>query len=77
MTNLHLILRRLNDSEPVALTKASRSVVKSRYRLSRQLPVWTVFAGFAIALTAVFIVYSIALNNKSVSVLEQLHQLLQ
>ncbi len=77
ITNLHLILRRLNESEPCALTNTKHSVVKSRYRLSRQLPVWTIFAGFSIALTAVFVAYSIVLNNKSVSVLQQLHQLLQ
>ncbi|MEJ2043848.1 MAG: type IVB secretion system protein IcmH/DotU [Reinekea sp.] len=77
ITHLHQVLRRLNDSEPVALTNATDYVVKSRYRLSRQMPVWTVFVSFGIALAAIFFTYSMLLNTKSVSVLEQLHQLLK
>ncbi|MEI8610645.1 type IVB secretion system protein IcmH/DotU [Enterovibrio sp. Hal110] len=74
---LHQILRQLDDQEPLALTSASDNVVSTKYRLSKQMPVWTIFAGFVTGLVVIFIAYSIALNNKSSSVLEQLNQILQ
>lgn len=74
---LHQILRQLDDQEPLALTSAADNVVSTKYRLSKQMPVWTIFAGFVTGLVVIFIAYSIALNNKSSSVLEQLNQILQ
>ncbi|CZF81704.1 type IV secretion protein DotU [Grimontia sp. AD028] len=77
ITKLHQLLRQLDDNEQVSLTSAANNVVSTKYRLSKQVPVWTIFAGFITLLAVVFTGYSIALSNKTSSVLEQLNQLLQ
>lgn len=77
MAHLHQVLRRLSDYEPEALTQATDHVVTTKYRLRKQLPVWSIFAGFCASLTLVFAAYSVVLGNKSASVLEQLSQILR
>lgn len=77
VANLYEILRRLADKDPEALTSATEHVVATKYKLTKQVPIWTVFAGFALTWVVIFIGYSIALHNKSGDVLEQLNQILQ
>ncbi|HIF9443887.1 type IV secretion protein DotU [Photobacterium damselae subsp. damselae] len=77
VANLYEILRRLADKDPEALTSATEHVVATKYKLTKQVPIWTVFAGFALTWAVIFIGYSIALHNKSGDVLEQLNQILQ
>jgi type VI secretion system protein ImpK len=71
------MLQRLEDKEPQDLTRATDHVVSTKYRLSKQIPVWVVFGGFIAAWVGVFIMYSILLHNKSMSVLDQLTQVLK
>ncbi|XKY38690.1 type IVB secretion system protein IcmH/DotU [Enterovibrio sp. 27052020O] len=77
ITKLHQQLRQLDDNEPLSLTSASDNVISTKYRLSKQMPVWTIFAGFAALWAVVFVGYSFALNSKTSGVLAQLSQLLQ
>jgi type VI secretion system protein ImpK len=77
INRLFLMLQRLEDKEPQDLTRATDHVVSTKYRLSKQIPVWVVFGGFIAAWVGVFIMYSILLHNKSMSVLDQLTQVLK
>lgn len=67
----------LDDSKEIeSLTSATEHVVATKYRLSNQMPIWGVFAGFGCFLIAVFIFYRYLLNTKSLDVLDQLNQIL-
>ncbi|AYV12595.1 MULTISPECIES: type IVB secretion system protein IcmH/DotU [Shewanella] len=76
VNRLYETLRHLREEEPELLTGATEHVVNTRYRLGRQMPIWTVFAGFGLMLTIVFLFYSLSLANKSSGVLKQLYQIL-
>ncbi len=74
---LYEILMSLDESKQTeSLTRATEHVVATKYRLSNQMPVWSVFAGFACLLAVVFVFYRYLLNTKSLDVLEQLNQIL-
>ncbi len=73
---LYDTLRSLDDKEPEALTSATDHVVATRYRLSSQIPIWTIFAGFGGLWVVMFIVYRYLLGSKSQDVLNQLIQIL-
>ncbi|KEA65268.1 Outer membrane protein ImpK/VasF, OmpA/MotB domain [Marinobacterium lacunae] len=73
---LYETLRHQRGEEPDLMVGATRHVVNTRYRLDRQMPVWAVFAGFSLIVTAVFLSYSLSLANKSTDVINQLHQIL-
>lgn len=75
--SLYEILRRLKDKEPQPLTSATELVAAKKYKLTKQIPLWTIFAGFSLSWLAIFIVYSVLLNNKSIDVLTQLNHILQ
>lgn len=76
VTRLYETLRLLREEEPDLLPSATQHVVQAKYRLGRQMPIWSVFAAFAVMLALVFIGYSVSLANKSGDVLNQLHQIL-
>lgn len=76
ISRLYETLRLLREEEPNLLPSATEHVVQARYRLGRQLPIWSVFAGFAVMLSVIFIFYSVSLSQKSSDVLNQLHQIL-
>ncbi|SKA52151.1 type IVB secretion system protein IcmH/DotU [Photobacterium toruni] len=75
--SLYEILRRLKDKDPQPLTSATELVAAKKYKLTKQIPLWTIFAGFSLSWLAIFIVYSVLLNNKSIDVLTQLNHILQ
>lgn len=77
VSHLYDTLRLQYEDEPETLTSATDRVVTTRYRIGRQLPVWTVFAGFSVAWIVVYLGYSFALHNKTADVLERLSQILQ
>ncbi len=77
IANLYEILRRLNDKDPESLTTATHHVSAKKYRLAKQLPIWSVFVGFGLAWVVIFIVYSVLLHGKSSDVLMQLNLILQ
>ena len=77
ITHLYNILQKLDEKEPQELTHAADHVVRTKYRLSRQMPVWTLFAGFIGGWSLLFVGFYINLHNKSTDVLEQLNQILQ
>lgn len=76
ITRLYNVLATLDDSEPQDLTSATEHVVKAKYKLSHQLPIWSIFLGFAVLLVSVFLGYSYLLHNKSIDVINQLTQIL-
>lgn len=77
INRLFLMLQRLEDKEPQDLTRATDNVVTTKYRLTKQTPLWVVLSGFIASWGAVFVVYSILLHNKSINVIEQLTQVLK
>ncbi|KOE88537.1 type IVB secretion system protein IcmH/DotU [Vibrio aestuarianus] len=76
IARLHDALSALDESEPQELTCATEHVVKSKYKLSRQLPVWSVLLGFVAIWVSVFLGYSYLLHSQSSDVLNQLNQIL-
>lgn len=74
--NLNQTLVSLGEPPPSVLTSTTERVVVRKYKIGKQIPIWTVFAGFLSVSTLVFIVYALLLNAKSSSVLEQLKQIL-
>lgn len=77
ISNLHSVLNIESEDDPLKLTSKNDHVVNTRYKLSRQLPVWSVFAFFAAFWGLTFCGYLFLLNSKSSSVLGQLNQILQ
>lgn len=73
---LYEALSRLDEIEPEELTSATEHVVATKYRLSRQMPIWIIFAGFAGLWVVVFLIYRYMLQSKSLDVLNQLNQIL-
>lgn len=73
---LHKLLHSEYDSELHALTTATVHVVRSKYKLSRQLPIWSVFFGFILLWAGIFAAYSYFLHDTSRDVIRQLHQIL-
>ncbi|RTZ16415.1 DotU family type IV/VI secretion system protein [Vibrio aquaticus] len=58
------------------LTKATDHVVRSKYALRKQLPIWSIFAGFTALWVGAFLGYSYSLHVKTSDVIEQLNQIL-
>lgn len=66
-----------SDSADIhSLSTATDHVVHSKYKLGRQMPVWSVFVLFFISLSVIFSGYFYVLHSKSLDVLSQLNQLL-
>ncbi|GGJ00757.1 hypothetical protein GCM10007978_42970 [Shewanella hanedai] len=76
VNRLYETLRHLRDEEPELLCNATDHVVNTKFQIGRQMPIWTIFAGFSVMLTVIFIFYSVSLANKSAGVLDQLFQIL-
>ncbi|ANU39456.1 type IVB secretion system protein IcmH/DotU [Vibrio scophthalmi] len=76
ITRLHDILTGSDECKTRALTSATEHVVRAKYKLSRQMPVWSVLLGFTILWTGLFLGYTYVLYNKSSDVLSQLNQIL-
>ena len=73
---LYDTLSGFDECEHQALTSATEHVVRAKYKLSRQIPVWSVFLGFVVLWAGLFLGYTYVLHNKSSDVLNQLNQLL-
>ncbi|MBD0785054.1 DotU family type IV/VI secretion system protein [Vibrio sp. Y2-5] len=76
ISQLHKLLNRDHEADIVQLTSATEHVVRSKYQLSKQLPLWSIFAGFIVISISVFIGYSYLLHVKTSDVIEQLNQIL-
>lgn len=76
INHLHDLLTALEEPKIKPLSQADQHVVDARYRLNRQLPVWSVFVGFAVLWAGVFLGYTWFLHEKSSDVINQLTQLL-
>ena len=76
IARLHEMLNGLEEKPLEALTSATDHVVQSKYKLSNQLPIWSVFAGFVVLWIGVFIGYTYLLHEKTSDVLNQLNQIL-
>ncbi|WP_367989971.1 type IVB secretion system protein IcmH/DotU [Vibrio sp. NTOU-M3] len=73
---LHNLIHDEEQQTSAELTSATDHVVRSKYKLSKQMPVWSIFAGFVILWIGVFLGYSYLLHTKSTDVLSQLNQIL-
>ena len=73
---LHEALILIKNGEVEPLSSATDHVIQSKYKLTRQLPIWSVFLTFLIISSGVFIGYSYLLHSKSIDVLSQLNKLL-
>ncbi|MCW8333866.1 type IVB secretion system protein IcmH/DotU [Vibrio paucivorans] len=73
---LYELLNGREERQPQELTKATEHVVKSKYKLSTQIPVWSILVGFVVVWVGVFLGYSYLLHNKSSDVINQLNQIL-
>ncbi|EGQ7759655.1 DotU family type IV/VI secretion system protein [Vibrio vulnificus] len=76
ISRVYRLINDLEESEPQDLTCPTEHVVRSKYILSRQMPVWSVFIGFIVLWIGIFIGYSYMLHSKSSDVLGQLNQIL-
>ncbi|SJL84304.1 type IVB secretion system protein IcmH/DotU [Vibrio palustris] len=76
ITRLYELIQGLDDKPAGALTSATDHVVQSRYKLSHQLPIWSIFVGFALLWVGVFLGYTVVLHEKTSDVVNQLNQLL-
>jgi len=77
ITKLQSLLNKDNPKGSSQLTQAIEHVAVTKYKLSKQLPLWSVFASFGVVCGSVFFVYLFLLHNKSVDVLIQLNQILK
>jgi len=77
IVKLHSLLTKDSKSVPPNFTASYEHVSSKKYRLSRQLPVWSVFAFFAAICSSLFIGYTFLLHEKSADVLIQLNQILK
>jgi type VI secretion system protein ImpK len=66
----------LNGNRIEPLTQANNHVVKTKYRLNRQWPIWAVLLCFILALGGAYATYTWLLHEKSADVINQLNQLL-
>ncbi|MCE0559223.1 MULTISPECIES: type IVB secretion system protein IcmH/DotU [unclassified Motilimonas] len=75
--SLYDLLKKHRREPSRQLTNALNNVANTKYRLSKQLPVWSVFALFGGVILTAFIFYSWSLHSKSSMVLEQLDMILR
>lgn len=73
---LYKLLYAGGQAESAPLAHATDHVVRSKYKLSKQVPLWSIFAGFSLLWIGVFLGYSYVLHLKSSDVIEQLNQIL-
>lgn len=73
---LYDTLSSLDERELEPLTSATDHVLKTRYRLNSQTPIWLVLTIFVGLWSAIFIFYHYLLDVKTMDVLEQLNHIL-
>lgn len=76
ITHLHKLINQGQEVDATLLTSATDHVVRSKYKLSKQLPLWSIFAGFVLLWAGTFLGYSYLLHVKTSDVIEQLNQIL-
>ncbi len=76
ISNLHQLLGPSDDLDIQVCTYPIDKVVTSKYKLGYQVPVWSIYVGFAFFLTGVFLSYNYLLHKKTTDVLTQLNQIL-
>lgn len=76
ISQLHKLINQDPEVDISHLTSATEHVVRSKYKLSKQIPLWSVFAGFILLWGGTFLVYSYLLHVKTSDVIEQLKQIL-
>ncbi len=76
ITQLHKLINQDQEVDISHLTSATKHVVRSKYKLSKQIPLWSIFAGFILLWGGTFLVYSYLLHVQTSDVIEQLKQIL-
>ncbi|MGD8117629.1 type IVB secretion system protein IcmH/DotU [Vibrio sp. Hep-1b-8] len=76
ISQLHKLINQDHEVDISHLTSATEHVVRSKYKLSKQIPLWSVFTGFILLWGGTFLVYSYLLHVKTSDVIEQLKQIL-
>jgi type VI secretion system protein ImpK len=79
ISKLYSLLRSMDEggSVPDKLTSSTFSVINTKYKLSRQTPIWSVFLIFFVGWSLAFLGYFFILQSKTKDVLDQLSQILQ
>jgi type VI secretion system protein ImpK len=76
INQLHKLLNQNREKDSIYLTKTTEHVAHSKYTLSKQIPLWSIFASFIVLWVGVFLGYSYLLQVKANDVIEQLNQIL-
>ncbi|WED24550.1 type IVB secretion system protein IcmH/DotU [Vibrio sp. JC009] len=76
ISHLHQMLSDNDACGDSDLFRSSGHAVKTKYRLGRQIPVWSVFFGFTLLWAGIYFGYSYLLHAKSTDVLNQLSHIL-
>jgi len=79
ISKLYNLLNSMDEGINVSdkLTSATSSVINTKYKLSRQIPIWSVFTIFITSWFVAFLGYFFILQSKTKDVLDQLSQILQ
>lgn len=79
ISKLYHLLRSMDGTGgvPDKLTSATASVVNTKYKLSRQIPIWLILSTFFVGWGVAFLGYFFILQSKTNDVLDQLSQILQ
>ncbi|MCD0499422.1 type IVB secretion system protein IcmH/DotU [Achromobacter spanius] len=77
IVKLHRMLRELRGETPETLTDASTNVASRRYRVGRQWPWWTPWAGAALLLAGVYAAFALSLGSTTEIVLHSLDGILK
>ncbi len=76
IAQLHKLINQEQEVDISHLTRATEHVIRSKYKLSKQIPLWSIFAGFILLWGLTFLGYSYLLHVKTTDVIEQLKQIL-
>ncbi len=74
---LHRLLREQRGSKTEHLIDTKGNVCNKQYRLGQQIPLWSIWAGLAVALGVIYVFYAMNLSGVTEDVLKQLDLILQ
>ncbi|MEZ9177988.1 type IV secretion protein DotU [Vibrio kanaloae] len=76
INQLYKLLNNEHEKNVTHLTTNTEHVAHSQFTLSKQIPLWSIFASFVVLWVGVFFGYSYLLHVKTNDVIEQLNQIL-
>ena len=76
IANLHRMLREQRGDAPERLIDAERNIYTKKYRIRKQIPLWSVWAALGAVLFAAYAFYFTSLTKVTADVLKQLDMIL-